>query len=228
MDARIPGHRRLSRRAGRVIRLLPWIAVGALTLGCTLDSVIAGAGLPGTTVDAVLGTPTERGAYLDTSVDAGGFQYRLFFPNEPGCKELLSRPSGLQFVWLGVMGRVTDGDERCDAVGVLSLLAWRDRQPRFSREPLPRAPARYELVYRDDDLVQLRGRFPLARELGFTGSQNMVVVLPNEGPCQRFVDVGTASMEFRASGPHPLTLISGNELCRVLGLAQPPPPSRQS
>ncbi len=86
---------------------------------------------------------------------------------------------------------------------------------------MPRAAAQYQVVYRDDDLVQMHGRFPLAGLLGFTGTQSLIVVLPNEGVCRRFVDRGTASMEYRATGPNPLTLITKSERCPVLGLAQP-------
>ncbi len=103
----------------------------------------------------------------------------------------------------------------------MSLEAWRDRQPRRSGQPMPRASAHYEVVYRDDDLVLMHGRFPLAGLLGFTATQSMIVVLPNEGACRRFVGRGTASMEYRATGPNPLTLITKSERCPVLGLAQP-------
>ena len=234
MGARIARHHRLFARAQRLIparaqRLIPLIGlIGIVTSSCTLDSVIAAAGLPGTTVDAKVGPATVRGSYLDAWVDAGGFEYRFFFPNEPVCQALLARPDGLHFVWLGTLGRITNGEQRCDAVGVLSLQAWRDRQPRLSREPLPRAPARYRVVYRDPDLVQLHGRFPLAAQLGFTGTQRLIIVLPNQGACRRFVDRGTASMEYRASGPDALTLISQDELCPVLGLAHPPSQSPRS
>jgi len=71
--------------------------------------------------------------------------------------------------------------------------------------------------------VQLHGRFPLAQQLGFTGSGRLVAVVPNEPACSGLGDSGTASMEYRVSGPNPLVLINGNELCPVLGLAQPPP-----
>lgn len=204
-------------------RLLPAVAVLATAGGCTLDSAIAAAGVPGTSHPAQVSDLAERGSYLDAFVRAGGFHYRLFFPADDGCRELLARSQGLEFTWLGPMGRVTDGESRCDAVGVLSLEAWRDRQPRRSREPLPRAPARYHVIYRDADLVQLYGRFPLASQLGFLGTGQLVVVIPNDASCAGFADRGTASMEYRASGPDPLTLIDGSSLCRVLGLVQPPP-----
>ena len=226
MEARLARHYRLSAESRRLIPLVGLLAVGIVTSSCSLDSAIAAAGVPGTRLDAEVGPATTRGSYLDAQVTAGGFDYRFFFPNEPVCQALLGQPD-LRFVWLGTLGRVTNGDQRCDAVGVLSLQAWRDRQPRFSQEPLPRAPARYDTIYRDDDLMQLAGRFPLAAQLGFGGTQRLIVVVPNQGACRRLAAPAprTVSMEYRASGPDALTLISGGELCRVLGLAQPRPSS---
>lgn len=220
MDARIERHHRLLSSIPRLISGVLLIAVGALASGCTLDSVLAAAGLPGTHFDAEVGPATVRGGYLDAHVEAGGFDYRFLFPNEPVCRSLLAE-SDLRFVWLAVLGRVTNGRQQCDAVGVMSLRAWRDRQPRPPGGPLPRAPASFDVVYRDSELFQLLGRFPLASKLGFSGTQRLIVVLPNEGACKRFDGPGTASMEYRATGPDPLTLISGDRPCVVLGLAQP-------
>lgn len=211
------------RSMGVVVPTL-WVVGSAVALpGCTVDSVVSQAGVPGTTVGARVGDVTPRGPYLDAKVDAGGFRYRLYFPNDETCSALLGNPEGLHFTWLGLMGRVDDGDRQCDAVGVLSLEAWRDRQPRRSREPLPRAPARYQAVYRDDQVVHLLGRFPLAKQLGFQHTASLVAILPNDEACGGFPDEGTASMEYRASGPNPLVLLDKSSLCPVLGLALPPP-----
>jgi len=130
METRIARHHRVFADARYLIPLIGLIGVAA-PVGCTWDSLIFAASVGPTTV---------RGSYLDAWVDAGGFHYRFLFPNEPICQALLAQP-GLHFVWLGTLGRITQADQRCDAVGLLSLRAWRDRQPRYSREPLPRAAA---------------------------------------------------------------------------------------
>ncbi len=201
-------------------------ALSVLGSACSWDTVVARAGVPGTTLSAEVSDLVERGSYLDARVHAGGFRYRLFFPNTPVCADLLGRLDGLHYQWLGLGGRIGDGETRCDAVGVLSLRAWRDRQPRRSREPLPRAPARFRVEYSDADLIQLRGRFPLASQLGFTGSGQLIAVIPNEERCQAFQQAGTASMEFRASGAVPLTLLDGRRACPIVGLVQPAPGSQ--
>jgi hypothetical protein len=202
------------------------LAAGLLALlagGCTVDNIVARAGVPGTTLDAQVSDVATRGGYIDAHVVAGGFDYRFFFPNSEPCRTLLEGTEPVRFQWLSLLGRITGGDLRCDAVGVLSLRRWRNRQPRGAREPLERAQARYEVLYTDDDMVQLIGRFPLAGRLGFTGTGQIVAVVPNDEACQAPISGRTASMEFRASGPRPLVLIAGRQLCEVIGLAQPRP-----
>ena len=213
----------LRRAAAIVVPALLAVGAAGTLAGCTVDSVVAQAGVPGTTVDAHVSDLAVRGPYLDARVDAGGFRYRLYFPDDETCGALLRRTEGLRFTWLALMGRVDGGDAYCDAVGVLSLEAWRDRQPRRSREPLPRAPARYQVVYRDADVVHLEGRFPLASQLGFAHTASLVAIIPNDEACRGFPDEGTASMEFRVTGPNPLTLLDKRSLCPVLGIAQPLP-----
>jgi hypothetical protein len=215
---------RISRRSYGRAALALSVLVG-MGSACTWDTVVARAGLPGTRVAAEISDLSVRGSYLDARVSAGGFRYRLFFPNLPECGELLREADGLVYTWRGIAGRISNEQSSCDAVGVLSLREWRDRQPRRSREPLPRSSARFEVIFSDDDLIQLRGRFPLASQLGFSGTGQLIAVLPKEEACERFLSSRTASMEFRASGPVPLTLLSGRQRCPVLGLAQPLPPS---
>ena len=96
-----------------------WGAIFAAALacgGCTVDSAVARAGLPGTNFEARVENVKERGSFIDARVIAGGFDFRLFFPANDRCRDLLMAPAGLRFTWIGLMGRVSRGDERCDAV----------------------------------------------------------------------------------------------------------------
>ena len=197
------------------------VTTALLHAGCTTDSVVSQAGVPGTSISASVSDVAQRGAFLDARVVAGGFDFRLFFPNNDACRGLLEDPVGLDFTWLGLFGRISNDVATCEAVGILSLRALRDRRPRGRQEPLPRAPAHYQLVYRDADLAQLRGRFPLARVLGFSGSMDLIAVVPNEEVCTKVMASETSSMEFRASGPRPLVLLDAGRLCPVLGLVHP-------
>jgi hypothetical protein len=191
---------------------------------CTIDSAIAGAGVPGTTQRATISDVTVRFEYIDAFVSAGGFRYRFFFPDREPCRSIINDPEGVAFVWLGPLGRITKGDERCSPVGVLSLREWRNRGPRRSREPLPRGQAvLFEELWRDDDMVIVRGRFPLAGLANWAGGHDTIGILPVADQCQRFLTGGRASMEFRASGRYPLVLLDGNSRCPILGFALPLP-----
>ena len=208
---------------GRTLAVLAAFAC-TVGLGCTLDSALAGAGIPGTRISAEISDFATRGDYYDAFVAAGGFRYRFVFFRTADCKTVLSSTEGAVFVWLGAYGRVTANDLRCDAVGVLSLREWRDRGPRRTREPLPRRQANFRVIYRDDDIVQLRGRFPLAGAVGIPGGRaDLVGFVPNDPVCEAFVERGVASMEFRASGPQPAVLLDRNNICPMMGFAQPPP-----
>jgi hypothetical protein len=123
------------------------------------------------------------------------------------------------------MGRLTRGGERCSPVGVLSLREWRNRGPRRSREPLPRGQATFREVWKDADMLIVRGRFPLAGLANWAGGHDTLAILPNDELCQGILGRGVASMEFRASGANPLVLIDRRALCPIIGFAQPLPRS---
>lgn len=201
------------------------VAISAVVagVGCTKDSVISGIGAPGTSLAAEVGAVMVRHRYLDASVSAGDFQYRFFFPDEARCRDLLNHPEGASFVWLGPLGRVARGEERCSPVGILSLQAWRDRGPRLSREPVPRAQAVFTEVWRDQEMVLVRGRFPLAGMANWIGGHDSIAILPNVEDCLGFLEEGVTSMEFHASGKNPLVLLNEDGLCPITGFAQPLP-----
>ena len=82
------------------------VCVAALGTACTLDSIVAQAGIPGTSAAASISGVATRGQYLDASVDVGGFAYRFFFPDSEECRKLLDEPTGVRFEWWGALGRV--------------------------------------------------------------------------------------------------------------------------
>ena len=83
----------ISRRSYARAALAITVAVVTCS-ACTWDTVVARAGLPGTRVAAEISDLSVRGSYLDARVSAGGFRYRLFFPDLPECRELLRQAPG--------------------------------------------------------------------------------------------------------------------------------------
>ena len=67
-----------------------------------------------------------------------------------------------------------------------------------------------------------RGRFPLVGYVGWTGGDDTVAVIPVTEECQEVIDREVSSIEYRSSGPTPLTLLTSNGRCALLGLAHPP------
>jgi len=86
---------------------------------------------------------------------------------------------------------------------------------------VPRAQATFRTLYEDEDVVLLRGRFPLASRIGWSRGDDSVVVVGNVERCRGPVEKGVASMEYRQAGRNTLTLVGVGGLCRIEGLIQP-------
>lgn len=140
-----------------------------------------------------------------------------------GCVRLLRPEATLVYRRHGNFGRFERDDEHCDAVGVGSLAAWRDRQPRGSRRGsvVPRATARFREIARDEQFVIVRGRFPLAGRANIPAGEDLVAFLPHEAACQRPLARGEGSLEFVPTGPTAFRLVGDRGLCPVAGFALP-------
>jgi hypothetical protein len=143
----------------------------------------------------------------------------------------------IDYVERGIGGRFVRGDDSCDAVGFGSPMIDRARRGRpgsLRTAPIPREQATFRVIFEDEEVILARGRFPLARALGWTGSGDSIAVFPNTELCRVPLERGVASMEFRASGRYTLTLVSSGGQCPFEGLIQPagqapaPEPSEQS
>ena len=88
---------------------------------------------------------------------------------------------------------------------------------------MPRKQASYKVLARYDDVTLLRGSFPLAGYVGFTGGLDYVAVVPNSEECRDPIEKGVSSMEYRGKGKRALSLVGARGLCRIDGLAQPLP-----
>ena len=205
----------------RRFRLGLLVLLWALVVACTPGQVLVQAGIPGTYTRATLSELRERADYLDAVVETAGYRFRFFFPRSEECRETLVEGSALQYAHLGSLGRVRRGDSHCDPIGILSLAQWRDRGPRQIRRPVPRAQAKFEVFYRDEDLALARGRFPLAGEIRWTGGLDTVGVIPIDPDCESILSAGVASMQFRVAGKDPFVLVGEERFCTMLGFARP-------
>lgn len=196
------------------------LAVG-VALGCS-SNLLQQAGIPGTAASATLELLRERGPNrLDVLVATGGREWRFFVPASEACRALLERRD-VRYTQTGPLGSLRAGDElRCDPNGILSLRQWRDRTSRARPPGTPSGQARYEIVYRDEDLALALGRFPMVGYLGWTGGERTIAVIPNSEACQEQLARTVSTIEYRASGPVPLALLGSAGRCPLLGLARP-------
>lgn len=193
-----------------------------LALGCA--RVAMETGVPGVPVEAQIELIGERHTYLDATVEAGGKRYRFFFPRSPVCRSVLTAPA-VRFELAGVLGTARTAEAECPAVGILSLRAWRDRQGRAARgagrgSPVPSDRIEYRVVYSDADLFLAQGRFRIAAQIGWPGGADAIAVFPNVDACRGVRARRRGTMEFRAAGNTPFSVVVEAGRCPVLGFAQ--------
>jgi len=214
------------RRRQSVCTRLAVIVAGCAALACTTDELVVQSGIPGARASAQVELVAERGDWLDLISRAGGRETRFFAPNDEACRSLIAGEQTVAYSNSGGrFGRFQAGDLTCDPVGVLSLAQWRDRRPRRQNASvIPRSRAELrERVYVDEELVLIRGRFPQAAQIEITGASDLIAVIPNSPECQGLEVPGDSSMEFRATGRQPFTLINDRQLCPLLGFVLAPP-----
>jgi hypothetical protein len=208
-----------------VLRVLALLLFLSGAIGCESPTA-TGMGLPGASASSSVRLLGPRGPYLDAMVDDGRRLRRFFFPKTEVCESILrSGPEEeISYNTRGPLGQLVRGDDVCDPIGLLSLVEWRDRRGRDPlKGPNPRAAVSYRVIWSDEDLVLIRGRFPLVNQVGWSGGGDTVAILPNTPECTELLSRTSASIEFRRSGSEPLVLLRDRERCPLLGLAQPVP-----
>jgi hypothetical protein len=179
---------------------------------------------PWGSADVTVRSVAPFGPYLLFDVDGRREQLRLLAADSPVCRQVLQPEARLRYQKSGVFGRLHRADgEFCDALGVLSLQAWRDRQPRrrTGRSIIPRATARFTLTGEAENRLLTRGRFPLASQVHIPAGFDLVAILPANPTCRTLASRGQATMEFRVSGPDPFRLLLGSDACVIEGFAMP-------
>jgi hypothetical protein len=162
-----------------------------------------------------------RGGYVEAVIAGEGAGIQTFSPDSPECRSVLTPGTQVRYV-AGLMGGTfVRGDERCESAGIGSLAFWRDRRPRTPGPPLPRKQATFRAFYQDEDMILVRGRFPLGGEVGWSGGADSVAALPNTPECRSRAAEGVGSLEFHPSGPDALVLVTEAGPCPLLGLMRP-------
>jgi hypothetical protein len=196
-------------------------------LGCNPSRALYQAGLPGVTTPFSVARVVERGGYLDAILRGKAGELRVFAPADEACAAVLAPEATVAFSSEGAGGTMERDGRVCRGVGRGSLEEWRDRRarPGTLQTTIPRAQAAYRVVYRDADVVFLRGRFPLAGLIGWSEVGDTVAVVSDTEVCREPIAAGVASLEYRPAGPNVLALVTRQGLCPIEGLLQPLPGS---
>jgi len=182
------------------------------------------AGVPGAHTPLHVQSLVVRGEVLDATLVGEGITLRTFAPRTPECRAVLAPEASVDYVARGAWGELEGSGRACPAIGIGTLPLWRDKQPDpigLDGTPVPREQASYRPVYSDESVIFLRGRFPLAGLLGWTGSDDTIAVVSHVPACQDVFTRRTASMQYYPNGEPVLGLVSGDTLCPIQGLVQP-------
>ena len=200
------------------------LAVAFGVNGCSWRKTTWELGMGGFGMELLAVYVEERGPYLDVGLVGHGLDLRTFVPANDVCRAVLNTEDPVTYVERGVAGSFERAGYSCDAVGYGDPLIRGARQPRRGElrgSAVPRAQATFRTLYEDADVVLLRGRFPLASRVGWSGGEDSVVVVGNVARCRGPVEKGVASMEYRQAGRNTLALVGVGGLCRIDGLIQP-------
>jgi hypothetical protein len=216
--------------------LRPYLAAGCALLlslasltGCSegrRSKIALDSGLPLMRSGMTVAEVQARGPYLEAVMLIDNAQLPVYAAPGDACHLVFESGEKVTYIDSGPLGRFRRADTSCQILGVGNLELWRDRNRRASAGGVPRAQAIYRTIARDDDFVLLRGQFPLAGAVGFSGGMDIVAVVPNDDMCSTPLKAGVASMEYRGKGRRALSLVGSRGLCRIHGLILPLPDSK--
>lgn len=215
---------RVARAGPRtLIPALPLVLASGLALGtCSAEKVRFDSGLPGMRTAMRVEAVSTRGPYLEAKLKMEERDLEAYVLPTDACRAVFQVSETVSHVASGSQGRYRRDDHVCEGLGVGNLEFWRDRNRRTAKAGVPRAQASFRVLYSDDEVALLRGNFPLAGYLGFTGVSDLVAVVPRGPACEGSIAKGVASMEYRGKGRRVLSLLGGGEPCPIRGLIQPP------
>ena len=166
---------------------------------------------------------TERGDYLAAILASKDFSIEVYLPNNEACHAVFVEGRTLDYKEGAPGGIYRHDDHVCSSAGIGTLREWRSRNPRSraAGEVIPRRQAQYQLVYQDEDVAFLRGRFPLTPMVGFVEMGDTIAVVDQTPECDGPIARNTSTMEFYPTGKRVFTLVSTRGQCLITGLIAP-------
>lgn len=199
-------------------------AAALFTLACGLVSVGERPQVPFSATEMTVAKVQPQASWLEVTLMSPKFNRVFYFPASEACKALIQPDATLSYRRSGGYGYVERGDVRCDASGIGSLRQWRDGLPRPTlggSAAKPRSRCEFREVYRDGDVVMVRGKFLLASYLQWPRPDDTIAVFKNDPVCNQALSGDMAQMEYNANGANPLVLVQQGGRCPLEGLIRP-------
>ena len=195
-----------------------------LVIACGAVRVAERPQIPFTGTEMTAARVVPRAHWLEVTLLSPTFNRVFYFPASDECKLLIAEGSTLAYRRTGGYGYVEQGGVRCDVSGIGSLRQWRDafgRPTRGMAPAKPRSRADFREVYRDDDVIMVRGTFLLASYLKWPGPDDTIAVFKNDDICNRALERNMGQVEYNPNGPHPLVIIRQGGGCPLEALIRP-------
>ena len=164
----------------------------------------------------------ERAGYLAADLTRDDETLGFYFEPTPDCRAILIQGAEALYRKRGPLGTLEQGEVECVPVGIGRIRSWALRNPVPLDLPiLPSAAATFREIYRDAEVVIVRGNFPLSALVYFPGGRDSVAFLPNVDVCQGRIEQGGAFMQYKRDTPEVVWLGGADAPCPILGLARP-------
>jgi hypothetical protein len=208
-----------------------WLAVvagllvaGGLAAACGQIRVVERAQIPFTATTMSVGSVIERGTWLEVKLLSPERNRLFYFLADHVCRAVLEEGAQVDHHYTGGYGYVEQEGIECDVAGIAHLRQYRGSRARrgtAASRARPRARANYRRFWSDEEVVMLRGDFPLASWLAWPRADDTIAVFKREERCMRTFERGSAFIEFNPNGPWPLTLVQPGGGCPLVGLIRP-------
>ena len=164
----------------------------------------------------------QHGGYVLATLQFESAEARFLFPASPECFRVLQIPGRVNYTREGRVGDLVRGVTHCEAVGIASLEAWRDRSNRPLSSALPAGDeATFNPFYVDAGVILVRGSFPQATRIGWRPTDDVVAMLPRNPACDAVASAGAGKMAFWESSTPAFAISVGDNHCAITGLADP-------
>ena len=165
---------------------------------------------------------SHHGAYLLAAINSEREGLTFVFEPTEACRQVLQIDGEVRYVGDGPFGRLERGGARCAAIGVGQFASWVRRFNRPLNLPiLPRSEATFRKIGEDDEVILVRGIFPLAGLVRVPGGGDRVAFLPNSEICETYVEQGAGPMLYRRTSAEVIWLGGASTRCPILALARP-------